>query len=157
MKLVLTGQDMIVSQWVMKKVGGAWVPGMTGIGLFDTERAELIAGVAYFGYNQVNIFAHIAGDSGAHWMTRDFLWYIFHYPFVELGCKRITGLVPSWNEAALRLDRKFGFVEEATLKDADPDGDIKVLVCWRENARRWLQLRDRKNGNGERQQRASNT
>jgi len=103
----------------------------------DTGAVEIIACVWYEGFNGPNMNMHVAAKPGCRWMTREFLWYVFHYPFVECGVKRVTGLVPEMNYAARRFDEHIGFKLEATLKDAAPDGDLRVYVMFKDECR-WL-------------------
>jgi len=108
--------------------------GMKGLGL---ERdGELIAGVVYEGYTGHNIWMHVGAEPGARWMTRDYLRYCFYYPFVELGCSRVSGYVEASNTAARRFDEHLGFTQEAVLKGAARDGgDVILYVMWREDCR----------------------
>jgi RimJ/RimL family protein N-acetyltransferase len=75
-------------------------------------------------------------------MTKELLWYAFYYPFVECGCKRVTGLVEEGNAAAREFDERLGFHLEAKLKDAAPEGDLLVYAMFRDECR-WLKLRER--------------
>ena len=119
-----------VSQFMPMQVVG----GMKGIGL--EKDGELIAGALYEGFNGQNVWAHLAGMPGKRWMTREFLWYGFHYPFNEMGVKRISGYVNASNTQARRLNEHFGYQEEARLTGAAPDGgDVILYVMWRENCR----------------------
>lgn len=112
----------------------AMVAGMKGVGL--EKDGELIAGALYEGFNGQNVWAHLAGKPGKRWMNREFLWYGFHYPFNEMGVKRISGYVNASNTEARRLNEHFGYQEEARLKGAAPDGgDVILYVMWRENCR----------------------
>lgn len=110
------------------------VSGMKGLGL---ERdGELIAGVVYEGYNGTNVWMHVAAEPGARWMTRDYLRYCFYYPFVELGCKRVSGYVEASNTEARRFDEHLGFKREAVLEGAATDGgDVILYVMRREDCR----------------------
>lgn len=105
----------------------------TAIGL--ERHGEIIAGVVYENYTGPNIFAHIAGIPGRRWMTRQFLYAIFHYPFVRLGVERITAPVEASNVDALKLNRNFGFENEAVLRGAMPSGDLILMVMWKQNCR----------------------
>lgn len=110
------------------------VGGMKGIGL--EKDGELIAGALYEGFNGQNVWVHLAGKPGKRWMNREFLWYGFHYPFNEMGVKRLSGYVNASNTDARRLNEHFGYQEEARLKGAAPDGgDVILYVMWRENCR----------------------
>jgi RimJ/RimL family protein N-acetyltransferase len=82
---------------------------------------------------------HVAAVEGKRWLNRAYLRACFAYPFVQLGCRRITGMVAADNEAALRLDFHLGFEYETQLKDALPSGDLLLLVMWREKCR-WINI-----------------
>jgi len=107
----------------------------TAIGL--ERNGELVAGVLYEDYNGANLLMHVASDGSAQWMTPGYLRVCFEYPFGKLGCKRVTGIVPSINRRALMFDERLGFKVEARLTDAHPDGDLIVLSMKRDECR-WI-------------------
>lgn len=143
---VITGQNARLGPWFYQyQESGSWVEG-TGhlIGLED-RNGEIVAAVLYTDYNSANINMHISAIPGKRWLIREYLWYCFYYPFVELNCKRITGVVGSTNLAARKFDENLGFTLEATLKDAHPDGDLLLYVMRKEDCR-WLNLKEKFNG-----------
>lgn len=140
MKEIIVGRDNLVGPWVTAKAGGTWAPGRgSTIGLASLEQG-LLAGVLFEDWNGANIVMHVAALPGRHWLCREFLWYCFHYPFIELGVKRVTGIVPSTNLEARRFDEHLGFTLEATLKDAHPTGDLLIYVMRKEDCR-WLNIK----------------
>lgn len=68
---------------------------------------------------------------------------LLRYAFGELNLYRVTAVVPAYNDGALRLFEKFGFVEEVRRRKAlHRDGEFWDLVFfgllnseWREQAR----------------------
>jgi RimJ/RimL family protein N-acetyltransferase len=113
------------------------VAGMKGLGL---ERdGELVAGVLYEGYNHHNIWMHVAAEPGKKWLNKEFLRYCFHYPFVELGCKRVSGYVEASNADARRFDEHLGFQQEAVLQGAAADGGDVILYVMRRDDCRYLE------------------
>jgi RimJ/RimL family protein N-acetyltransferase len=109
-------------------------PSAAGIGLKQDE--ELIAGVLYDDYNGSNVWMHVAAIPGRRWMTRELLYTAFAYPFIQLGCKRITGWVEASNTDARRFDEHLGFKQEAVIKHAARDGgDVIMYVMFREDCR----------------------
>lgn len=98
------------------------------------EDGKAIAGVIYDGYNEVTVGAHIWVDEGKVPCKE---WYaaIFDYPFNRLGVKKIVGQVASHNEEASRLDKHFGFIEEARVKDYSEDGDLIIYTMTKEQCR----------------------
>lgn len=110
------------------------VAGMKGLGL---ERdGELVAGVIYEGYNGFNVWMHVAAVPGRSWLNRGYLRYCFEYPFIELGCRRVSGYVEARNQDARRFDEHLGFRQEAVLSGAASDGgDVILYVMRREDCR----------------------
>lgn len=96
-----------------------------GIGLRKDDK--LIAGVLYDDYNGHNVWMHVAAEPGSRWMTREYLYTCFGYPFHQLQCNRITGWVEASNEKARRFDEHLGFKPEAVLSGAATDGGDVIL------------------------------
>jgi RimJ/RimL family protein N-acetyltransferase len=92
------------------------------------EDGEVIAALLYVEFNGTNLFAHLAGRPGRRWLNRDFLFWGLHYPFVQLGCSRVTGWVEADNADSLRFLEHLGFVREATLTGAGTHGQDVILV-----------------------------
>jgi RimJ/RimL family protein N-acetyltransferase len=94
------------------------------IALVDEDR--IYAGVVYNYYTGTNVCMHVGALSGRHWLTPEFLFAGFDYPFRVMGVRRVTGLVPSKNWEARRFDEALGFVYEGTMRDALADDDMLV-------------------------------
>ena len=108
--------------------------GLKGLGL--EKDGELVAGVLYEGYNGHNVWMHVAAEDDGHWLNRAFLRACFEYPFVQLGLKRVSGLVAASNVQARRFDEHLGFQVEGVLKGAAHDGsDAIAYVMWRDQCR----------------------
>jgi RimJ/RimL family protein N-acetyltransferase len=139
---VITGCDQVLGPWLCDRLGDVYAEGVaTYIGLADGD--NLIAGVKYDGFNGANINMHVAAE-GKSWLTREFLWFTFYYPFVQLGCKRITALVDATNITAIQFDEHLGFEFEAALKDGHPNGDLLVYRMLKQDCR-WHTLKRRHN------------
>jgi len=103
--------------------------GMQGLGL--EKNGELVAGVLYEGFNGVNAWMHVGATPGKRWMTKTFLRAAFVYPFVQLGCKRVSGYVEASNMVAREFDEHLGFKQEAVLRGAASDGGDVILYVMR--------------------------
>lgn len=99
---------------------------------------RLLGGVIFEGYTGSSIELHVAGFD-PRWITRDILWAIFAFPFLQLNCKKVIGRVAETNRRALELDLKLGFIEEARIRDAYPEGDLIILTMRRDECR-WLNI-----------------
>lgn len=111
-----------------------YAAGMQGIGL---ERdGKLVAGVIFDSYSTSNIFMHLAGTPGMQWATKSFVKACFGYPFLQLGCTRVSGWTEVSNEKARRLDEHLGFKKEAILEGAARDGgDVIIYRMWKHECR----------------------
>lgn len=138
MKRVVTGGAVVA--WVDAINGGTPDPCACGIGLEQDGR--LIAGVKFDNWNGASICMHVAAEPGCRWMTREMLFAAFDYPFNQLQARKILGLVSASNERARRFDEHLGFMLEATLTDAAPDGDLLIYSMTRQQCR-FLDLKDR--------------
>lgn len=126
-----------VGEWLAERTDGEWRKGGKCIGL---ERGgEIIAGVLYDWHNGASIYTHIAIDPH-HIIDRDFLWHIFYYPFVQLGCNVLIGLVAEGNTVSRRFVEHLGFTLHSTIPQAHPTGSIFLYTMYREYCR-WLKLR----------------
>lgn len=130
-RFTMTADLSRVLEFIRKHVPLALVDNMTALGL---ERdGELIAGVIYEGFNGYNVWMHCAIPGR---LTREFLNACFHYPFVQLGCKRVSGYVEASNIKARIFDEHLGFRPEARLRGAASDGgDVILYAMTREGCR----------------------
>lgn len=134
MKTVIYGQNERVIDWVGKRVNELDFGSANGIGL--EEDGELIAGVVFNLYTGPSISMHVAAVPGKRWMTKEYLWRCFAYPFLQLKCNRITGLVRADNYEAQRFDEHLGFKREGVMRRACDDGaDMLVYGMLREECR----------------------
>lgn len=109
------------------------IEGMKGIGI--EVGGELVAGVIYGEYNTVNVWMHVAIAPGRQ-ASMEFVQEVFKYPFIDLGCKRVSASVEARNAESRRLCEHLGFREEVCLKGAASDGgDIVLYVMWKEGCR----------------------
>jgi RimJ/RimL family protein N-acetyltransferase len=137
MKTVVYGQDQRICKWVGDRVDeDNFGSGAIAIGLEDD--GELIAGVVFNMYTGPSISMHVAAVPGSYWLNRDFLWRSFAYPFIQLGCRRVTALVRSDNAASHRFVRHLGFTEEGLLRRACTDGMDMVVYGMLLEECRWL-------------------
>lgn len=129
---MLSFDKELIGQWVAKRVNGVFTPENSScIGLLNKD-GNIVAGVWYESYTKTSIMTHIAIEGK---MSKEFLSIIFDYPFVQLGVNKLIGPTNSNNDAALRFNDKLGFVEEARIKDAFPDGDMILLTMTKDKCR----------------------
>lgn len=127
--------------WIMLRVGGVFNE-KTDHTVAVHRDGRTVGGVVFTGYLGASIMLHMAGVED-NWATRDFLWMVFHYAFVQLGCRKVLGLVSSSNARALSIDARLGFIPVARVDDVYPDGSDLVILGMDKSQCKWLRLKPR--------------
>lgn len=122
----------LVSEWVSERTGCTIPREGTAIG-WERE-GKLVAGVMYEDFTGTCITATIAIEEGST-VPRGFIQKIFDYPFNQLLCRKILACVEQTNEASRRLVERMGFVKEAVIFDAFPDGAMIIYSVTPETSR----------------------
>ena len=130
--MVITDRQGELGAWLCSRTGGEYIPG-AGVYIGNERCGKIVAVAGYEDYNGASVRVHIAGEG--NWLTRDFLWYGFYYPFEQMKVKKLIGIVASTNKKALKLDLNFGYVQEAIIKNAAPGGDIYILTMTKDQCR----------------------
>lgn len=120
-----------------------WAAERIGIERFrDDARAigiacgdQLRGVVVYDTFSACDCHMHVASDRSRRWLTREFLVHAFSYPFVQVGLRRVTGIVAASNEDAIRFDKKLGFLPEGFCPKALPNDDIVIMGLTRDRCR----------------------
>ena len=137
MRLVVTEPKERIAEWVFKNIHGGSAPIVdAAIGLVDGN--DLIAGVAFTDYNGRSIGMHVAAGK-KNWLSKDFLWAAFFYPFIQVGVKKILFQMDSLNSDALAFNARLGGVVEHIIKDAGTKGDMVISSMTKEQCK-WLHI-----------------
>lgn len=132
--MLIYGQDDILLPWVAERIGlPGFQPGATAIGIGDDKGIR--GAVVYDCIGPVDCSMHVASDGSRRWLTREFLVHVFAYPFIQLGLRRVTAMVPAKNTHALHFDEKLGFTREGYHPHGMPDDDLVSLGMLRSNCR----------------------
>lgn len=122
-----------ICKWVCEKSGGNYTHLCTAIGI--EIDGVLQAAVMYESYTGGNICMVWRVDNPKA-LTRKFYWMAFDYPFNQLGCFRVSGIVRDDNHKAIKVDEKLGFKREHTLKKFNKDGsDAYIYVMFKEQCK----------------------
>lgn len=105
-----------------------------------SKHGKLLGGAIFYGHvEKASIRVHVAAFA-PNALNRDLLWCCFHYPFVQLKCRKLLAFLPSSNLKSIALAGRLGLKEEARIKDAYNDGDLLVMATNQENCR-WLDIK----------------
>jgi RimJ/RimL family protein N-acetyltransferase len=142
MHLVL-GQDRDVAAWVAARIphmgAGADFGPCAAIGVVDAAGRPL-GGVVFSSFLPAcrSIEVSIAADR-ARWLTAPLIRGIMSYPFVQLGCQRVTAITPRRAAPTRRFLDRFGFKREGVLRKGfgTDDAIIHGLLEREWRASRW--------------------
>ena len=112
--------------WAAERVQAQFRPDAVPIG-WAAPDGTLRAVTVFDGFSECDCNMHIASDGTRRWLTRGYMRAAFAYPFMQLPLRRVTGLVPASNRAALEFDLRLGFEYEGLCRDALPADDIVIL------------------------------
>jgi hypothetical protein len=80
------------------------------------SRDQLMGGVLFTDFMGGSLQIHTAGFA-PRWADKSLLYLTFNYPFVQIKCKKLVGLVPEWNVRARNLNLHLGFKIEYLVED----------------------------------------
>ncbi len=107
----------------------------TTIGIADKSSGDLIGGAVYHRWRGFDCELTFAATS-PRWCRRGVLTALFHYPFVQRACTRMTLIIGRNNARALKLNLGLGFKLEGIARRAyDGINDACVLGMLREECR----------------------
>lgn len=101
------------------------------------KNGEIVAVVVMDTWSDGDCNVHIVSNQSRTWFSHAFIAAVFTHLFIELGLRRVTGLVPIANYKAIRFDLKLGFVVEGICRKASEEGDVAVLGMLKEECR-WI-------------------
>lgn len=136
MKSVVYKQDEHVLPWVAKRIDAPFfAPDAVSIGF--TEDGKLVSAVVFEHFTGNNVFMHVAVDDPSK-VSRHDLKVAFAYPFLALGCQRVSGLVRVDNEKAKEFDERLGFREEGVMRSMAADGTDMIMYGMLKSECRWI-------------------
>jgi len=104
---------------------------------------DLIAGVVYENYEKnARISLHCAGI-GKRWLSKQFLWMVFDYPFNQLNVNVIVNTVSSDNKDSIKFTEHCGFKEQTRIIGGASDGDLIIYTLYKKDCK-WIGLKHEK-------------
>lgn len=127
---IVTTETNRVGSWVLRRAGNPYIPDVSqAIGL--EREGSLVAGVVFEGWNGVCSRVHFAVDDKAY-LTRQFLWFIGHYGFDQLGAKKLIVFIDIDNKGSLRITKRMGFEEVTVLEGVTKSGGLVIKTLTKE-------------------------
>src|SRR5262245_44580011 len=133
--MLLFDQDAALARWAGARLGIADFHPCTAIGV--AQGGDIVAAAIYNNYRPPDIEITFA-TSSPRWATRSAIRAMLHYPFVQLGCKRLTAVTAAQNAPARVFLLRLGFCQEGIHRDALPTGDAVSYGLLAKDAARWI-------------------
>lgn len=132
---MLYGHDRALAGWAGARLGIAeWGP-CSAIGVM--RRGEIAAVAVFHQYRHPNMEISFVTASRM-WATPLAVRQILRYPFIQVGCKRLTSTTEATNQRARAFLCRLGFRQEGYHPDALPTGDAVSYGLLARDAARWL-------------------
>lgn len=135
------GIDRTVLLWISERlplIRPDFADHYNAIGVALEDR--LIAGVMYSRYTGTNIEISMAA-SDPRWCTRGTLYFLLGYPFLQLGCQRITAVTGEDQLDNQRFFERLGFRWEGILREALPERKNALIFGLLAGECRWTKHR----------------
>jgi hypothetical protein len=134
--MITTAHQEFLVKWLCERIGYVPTPHMKCIASVNEDNTVLKGVVGFDGYNGASVIVHMAGDH-PQWIDKRLIYATFDYIFNTLQCNQLLAMVPSGNDRALEINKRFGLEVVVELEGAHPDGSLFVLRMKRENCK-WL-------------------
>lgn len=133
----------LINDWVSSRKGGRSHPGKCSA-LGWVKSSQLVAGLVFHDSNGSHCLVNIAVDGRT--FPIGLLKAGLRYSFGQLQLKRLTFVISESNIRSQELCANLGAVPEATLRDADINGNLLIYALFPENCKIWSRI----NGQGRR-------
>lgn len=137
---LLIGHDDAVLEYLRTRLPDFdWQPpAATALG--SVRAGQIIGGCAYYNFRPGRLGNGVemacAGEPG--WLNRRTLFGYFFYPFVTLGCVRVTAIVSKKNKRARSIDERLGFRLEGVHPFGMEDGTTAMSYGMIKRDCRWI-------------------
>ena len=140
---IVYGENTKAAAWCLRE---GWQLGSTAQGIGLERNGELVALCTFDDYRGSDIRIHAAKEIAQRFIPREYLHAVYAYPFIQLGCLRVTAPIVASNVEAIALVQRAGFVYETKLARAARGDDLMIYVLWRESCRflapKWKEKRN---------------
>lgn len=134
--MLLFGRDDALARWAGDRLGITSFGPSRSIGVL--RRGDLAAVAVFHQYRPPADVEISFVTATRYWATPQDVCGIMRYPFITLGCKRLTAITKAANETTRTFLRRLGFKQEGYHVDAFADDDAVSYGLLRKDAARWL-------------------
>lgn len=127
--------EKAVTIWAGKRLGISDFGPAQSIGVI--RRGDIVAAAVFHHFRFPDIEISFC-TAHKHWATPQTVRGIMRYPFIQLGCKRLTAITSETNQPTQAFLCRMGFKKEGVHPDVFIDGAAISYGLLRKDAERWL-------------------
>lgn len=133
--MLIFGHDVALAKWAGERIGiNDFGPSVAiGVGL----NGKIVGAAVYSQFRWPNIEITFVTTT-PRWATRSNIRGILRYPFVQLGCKRVTAVTEATNQPARAFLCRLGFNQEGFHPDALKTGAAVTYGLLAKDAEKWI-------------------
>lgn len=136
--MLIYGHDRELSLWVGERLGlDGPVRGVDPTAIGVSRQGKIVAAALFSNFQPPTIEVTFVTTS-PRWASRETICGILAYPYLQLGCKRVTAITEACNLPARAFLERLGFCQEGVHPDAFPSGEGISYGLLRAAAERWL-------------------
>jgi hypothetical protein len=135
--MLVYGHDEQLAAWIGEQLGARFTPPYSCIGILRHD--QLAAACLYNNFMPPDIQMTIASVT-PRWASRQVIARLFGYPFLELGCLRVSALTRVHNLPARDFLARLGFRQEGYHPQMFLDDDGVSYGLLRADANHWLEV-----------------
>jgi RimJ/RimL family protein N-acetyltransferase len=133
--MLLYNHDIALSRWAGERLGiSDWGP-CRAIGVLRRGDLAAVAVFHHFRFPDIEI-SFVTCDK--HWATPATVRGILRYPFLQVGCKRLTAITEATNQPTRAFLSRLGFHQEGVHPDVFLSGAAISYGLLRKDAAKWL-------------------
>lgn len=137
-KLVIYGRTEELIAWAEERIPGCkFRDDARTIGLAAPD-GMIIASTVFDTFSQSSCFISVAADTSRNWLTRDYLYHCFAYPFIQCNFRRVTCVVSEHNTPSLKFTRACGWKQEGIIRAAGIEGEDMLIFGMLRQECRWV-------------------
>lgn len=133
--MLIFNSDAELARWAGAKLGLRLNEPNTSIGV--AHKGKIIAVAVFNNFRPPNIEITFVTTS-PRWASPGAVRAILRYPFVQLGCKRVTAIIEASNQPARAFLQRLGFKLEGIHPDTFESGAAESYGLLLADAERWI-------------------
>jgi RimJ/RimL family protein N-acetyltransferase len=133
--LMIYNHDAALAKWAGDRIGVSDFGPSRAIGIIRNQ--TLAAAAIFHHYRPPDIEISFV-TATKRWATPQAVRAIMRYPFLQLGCKRLTAITKATNQPTRAFLCRLGFHLEGLHPDVFDDDDAVSYGLLRRDAARWL-------------------